>query len=271
MKEINDELDDSEEETDSDESELDDDEPIIIRPHKHNLRKKTKINYSESSKKQKNLDKESATSDDLIKRVLIKIVETLHFYWKDPNQYMLISTILDPKYKNLTFLLDSSNSLDLKSQTETELQIMFDDLNFELNPNINMPAEETTEIIKTSSNNEDSIFNVLFGSENQYYKKTNEVDNYINESITEKAEPNTNPYIWWNSHKNKFPVLSILARKFLSIPATSVPSEQLFSDAGNNMTSKRTALKPKFFQELLFVKRNSKYINIFELLANAKK
>ena len=34
------------------------------------------------------------------------------------------------------------------------------------------------------------------------------------------------------------------------------------------MTNKRTRLNPKFFQEILYVKRNSKYIDMFILLSN---
>ena len=107
----------------------------------------------------------------------------------------------------------------------------------------------------------------LNGSEKNR-KKANEIDVYLNENLTIKPGPNYNPYTWWNDHKKNFPVLFILARKFLSVPATSVPSERLFSDAGNNMTNNRTLLSSKIFQELLFIKRNSKYMNIFTLLAN---
>ena len=44
------------------------------------------------------------------------------------------------------------------------------------------------------------------------------------------AEHNTDPFHWWRDHKKQFPILSELAQRFLIIPATSVPSEWLFSD-----------------------------------------
>ncbi|CAG8523048.1 9096_t:CDS:2 [Racocetra persica] len=44
---------------------------------------------------------------------------------------------------------------------------------------------------------------------------------------------------------------------------TSTPSERLFSDAGNLMTSKRTRISPELFKRMLFLKRNiDQYQNI---------
>jgi len=38
---------------------------------------------------------------------------------------------------------------------------------------------------------------------------------------------------WWKANHAGFPHLSVLARRVLAIPATSAPSERLFSTAGN--------------------------------------
>ena len=65
-----------------------------------------------------------------------------------------------------------------------------------------------------------------------------------------------NPYIWWNEKKEKFPILSQLARKILAVRAASTPSERLFTDAGNLLTVKKTRIKPDLFSRVMFLKRN---------------
>ena len=76
---------------------------------------------------------------------------------------------------------------------------------------------------------------------------------------------NEDPAKWWQLHKSGLPILAQLARKYLSIPATSVPSERLFSNAGNHITAKRIRLAPDLVNKFLFLKRNSEYIEMFPL------
>ncbi|RGB23095.1 hypothetical protein C1646_677369 [Rhizophagus diaphanus] len=162
MKEIL--TDDSDEDNSdlSENSDLDEanNEPIIIRSHKHNLHKKPKkINYSETSRKLQSTSedtledsqpsqRESANPNQIIKRVLKTIIKSFNYYWKEPDQNALISTILDPRYKSLDFLSDD----DLKIKTEVKLQNMYEDLKFELNPN-----EKLFEILLTIKENVNNI------------------------------------------------------------------------------------------------------------------
>jgi hypothetical protein len=82
-----------------------------------------------------------------------------------------------------------------------------------------------------------------------------EVVNYKREaSLPLKA----NPLIWWRDRKTKYPLLSELARALLCIPATSVPSERVFSTAGDILTSQRANLKGKHVDTLIFLKKNMK-------------
>jgi hypothetical protein len=49
-----------------------------------------------------------------------------------------------------------------------------------------------------------------------------------------------------------------IAFKHLSIPATSVPSERLFSSAGDIISTKRACLGPDLASELIFLHGNLK-------------
>ena len=45
----------------------------------------------------------------------------------------------------------------------------------------------------------------------------------------ERSNEDTDPLEWWKINENQYPRLSKMARDFLAIPSTSVPSEQCFS------------------------------------------
>ena len=55
--------------------------------------------------------------------------------------------------------------------------------------------------------------------------------------------------LWWNNFKGRYPLLSQLAKHYLSIPATSVPCKRLFSEAGHIVNEKRSCLLPRVYNE----------------------
>lgn len=81
------------------------------------------------------------------------------------------------------------------------------------------------------------------------------VDAYLAEPLLSR---HANALDYWSKKKALWPFLSILARKFLTPPCTSVPSERLFSSAGNIVTDKRNRLAAEKVEMLLFLNRNLK-------------
>jgi hypothetical protein len=47
----------------------------------------------------------------------------------------------------------------------------------------------------------------------------------------EKMNSDANPLEWWNENRTKFLKIAYVARQVLAVPATSVPSERIFSTA----------------------------------------
>ncbi|CAG8706944.1 5843_t:CDS:2 [Rhizophagus irregularis] len=83
---------------------------------------------------------------------------------------------------------------------------------------------------------------------------------------TSTSEPLNNPSTPLNaessmrSHKE---YRQRIAQKYLAVPATSVSSERLFSDAGNLINTKRTSLDTNLAAKMLFLKRNLNTMHAF--------
>ena len=65
----------------------------------------------------------------------------------------------------------------------------------------------------------------------------------------------SSPLQWWQLQHHKFPLLAKLARKYLWVCATSVPSERLFS-TGGKIVHGRSQLKSDKVNELIFLAEN---------------
>jgi hypothetical protein len=56
---------------------------------------------------------------------------------------------------------------------------------------------------------------------------------------------------WWKVNSHRFPVVSRMAKKFLTVPATSVSSESTFSTTGRTLDDYHSSLSPSMVEALV--------------------
>ena len=81
----------------------------------------------------------------------------------------------------------------------------------------------------------------------------NEIPRYMSLS---NIHPEGNPLEWWKNEQHNLPTLARLAKKYLEVCATSVPSESIFSKAGFIADQFRSWLKPENLDRLVFLANN---------------
>ncbi len=65
-----------------------------------------------------------------------------------------------------------------------------------------------------------------------------------------------NPLAWWKANQGLYPILARLAKIYLAIPASSAPSERVFSVASRLISSKRTSMGTNIAGKTLYVSEN---------------
>ena len=82
-----------------------------------------------------------------------------------------------------------------------------------------------------------------------------ELKAYLNEP---SIELNMCPLAWWKAKGHLYPNIATVARRTLCVPATSVPSERIFSAAGFCSDKRRSNLAPENLDMLIFLNKNLK-------------
>lgn len=97
----------------------------------------------------------------------------------------------------------------------------------------------------------------LLMGENYNTRSTDNVEEEV-DSFLKDPPPllDSSPAAWWKVNEGRFPRLANLARKYLAIPGTSVPSERVFSAAGLTVNRLRTRLTPEHVDMLIFLNKN---------------
>lgn len=159
---------------------------------------------------------------------------------------LAISTLLDPRFKRLHF-----NNHVACSRSINKISNQMEKLN-------DFPEKENTQLTENASTSPHNIwsFHEDLANKVQFsHDKSNDMPtdmkHYLNQPTIGLAEDPI--YYWYNIYKSIYPSLRVIAKQYLPIVATSVPSERLFSKAGNIMVENRSKLSPKHLQNLLFL------------------
>ena len=83
---------------------------------------------------------------------------------------------------------------------------------------------------------------------------------YMADVITDQYDSHghLDPLVWWRQNAIRYTCLASLARKYLTIPATSVPAERAFSLIGHLVNEKQASLLPETVIMLSFLGANLK-------------
>ena len=114
---------------------------------------------------------------------------------------------------------------------------------------------EMMEVGAPTTSSTQTAMEFLLGEKNKTVQKVSELDTYFR---LPTPGTDSDPLQWWRLYKKDLQKLSSTARKYLSIPATSVPSERIFSVAGNIVSAKRNRLSPENVNKLVFLNHNLK-------------
>lgn len=104
------------------------------------------------------------------------------------------------------------------------------------------------------------LFGELFTTQEQGTKSKVKV---IEEEVTSYREVDcipldADPLTWWKTKELIYPHVAMLARRYLAVPGTSVPSERVFSTAADIVTASRSVLTADNVDRLIFLKKNLK-------------
>ncbi|XP_063743762.1 E3 SUMO-protein ligase ZBED1-like [Eleginops maclovinus] len=162
-----------------------------------------------------------------------------------------IASFLDPRHKHLRFTTDEVRDT-VQAEVRTLLS-MADDQETEEAAECDEGPSEPKHPRKDCLSA--AAIAVLFGEE--YSAEGATYTTELTQYCQDVCPPlHTDPLTWWKANQKRYPRLAKLASAYLCVPATSVPSERVFSAAGLIVNRLRTRLHPEHVDMLIFLNKN---------------
>ena len=167
---------------------------------------------------------------------------------------LLLASLLDPRYKSLLGReILASDQVDVFNLIVTDLMN-----SVSIDEGTQIKEEPETEVSQNPPK-KSKFLEILQGdvvaSTRSHNQRTahEELHDYLTETV--RIE---NPLKWWQINEGRYPKLAKLAKVYLAVPATSVPSERTFSVAGQTVSKLRASLDSESVDQIIFLNKNLK-------------
>lgn len=199
----------------------------------------------------KKIDPMEITSDFALplKKNLLENLKS-RFGKMEQLEYLSIATILDPRFKKLHSTDPIASSKAISIIKKKIVDISSDSASSETGSNSMDTSDEDDpnslwsvhkELVLKKTINEPNL------SDNEM---PTDLKHYLNQPTVSLSD---NVFKFWDTHGPIYPRLKKIVDPYLSMVATSVPSERLFSKAGQIMTESRNRLSGDHLNKLIFL------------------
>ena len=200
---------------------------------------------------------ETESDKRLTKRIKMAIREDLMSRYQDDvvKTKLSVTTYLDPRFKALSFLDRLERKEVLADVKLAILEAIDADQQHQQAATEPEPSEPSSKKRKLAK-----FFEDVIGPSEQSHSLSpediaeNEIRKYEAEDLL--SLENQEPLKWWKAREHQLKYLSCVVKQVFCITASSVPSERLFSSAGNLVNEKRSCLSPENVDCLLFLYEN---------------
>ncbi|XP_040261635.1 E3 SUMO-protein ligase ZBED1-like [Bufo bufo] len=183
----------------------------------------------------------------------------------------LIAAALDPRFKKLKFL-SADESFKVQSTVQTMAIVAKNEMTRSSEhdeASSRRGQEDNPAAAKPKDHAAISFLQNILGSSESSSSDEEDKEQQLSQSVQKEVlmyfgehpiSKKENPLSWWKTDETRYPVLAKLAKSFLCIPATSTPSERLFSAAGNIVSKRRASLSSEHVDMLTFLHSNRQMI-----------
>lgn len=164
------------------------------------------------------------------------------------NMFLKCATALDPRHKSLKCIPAGERAqvwTHLKTLTTLAIALPLDRGSDNDDDGPALVNAKRTKFMYASSSEEDED---TAQPASTLIEATQLIEGY---RALSPPDDDCDPLKWWKLHQATYVPLAKLAMKYLCCPGTSVPSERLFSTAGNIISKKRSCLLPENANKLI--------------------